>query len=172
MKISLRMREDNNREQQCNGCNACCTVLAIAELDKPIYSHCQHECKAGCGIYGKHPEECQSYWCFFIGGMFGKDIAYRPDKLGLIFDFRGTNSFQFLQCWETRPNAYKEPRGENAIQALLKRFPIVVRRYNLPLSKVIILGGKDATEKITRFLVKNASGIDVDKILAKIPELS
>src|SRR4051794_40484263 len=127
-KISLRMADENGVAppmNPCGDCTACCHVLAIAELGKPVWQNClfqnssidktfpkEKQLCIGCSIYNTKPQECSDYWCFFSGGMFGKDISYRPDKLGLIIDFRGAEEterlpVQFLQVWETRPNALK-----------------------------------------------------------------
>jgi hypothetical protein len=174
-RIPLRITQESCKLQVCGDCTECCTVLAISELDKPIWTNCRHQMKSkehagkrgwmdgvGCAIYHTKPTECSTYWCFFSGGMFGSDIKYRPDKLGLIIDFRGVEEdaaerlpIQFLQVWESRPNALKTPRAKEVIDSLGKKFPIVLRGYRLSLSKIQVLGSKDQIKRVVAFLLKD-----------------
>jgi hypothetical protein len=172
-RIPLRTTQESCKLQVCGDCTECCTVLAISELDKPVWKECMYQVRTvdktipqkdrlsiGCSIYNTKPAECSVYWCFFSGGMFGRDIKYRPDKLGLIVDFRGAEEstadrlpIQFLQVWESRPNALKTPRAKEVIDSLGKKFPIVLRGYRLPLSKVQVLGSKDQIKRVVAFLL-------------------
>lgn len=163
MRIPLRTTEGTNKLQRCGDCTACCHVLAIDELDKSNWKNCSHQCNKGCDIYQTKPQECSDYWCFFSGGMFGSNIQFRPDKLGLIFDFRGAEAslkdrlpIQFLQAWETRVNASKEIRAKQLLEQLVERFPIVIRPYGKPLSKMSLLGSRKQIKKITDFFLTEA----------------
>lgn len=165
MRIPLNMTE-MARQQKCGGCNACCMVLAIAELPfpKPNWQHCPHECNGGgCNIYADKPQECTDYYCSFAEGIFGEDISYRPDKLGLIIDFRGVTDEMFpeyrkevffFQAWETRPNARNEKRAAAVIKRLEEenKCGIVIRQYGQPMSKLLVYGTKKMVQEIYDFL--------------------
>ena len=73
--------------RECGTCTACCTVLAVAELQKPMRWACDHVLCAGCGIYEERPQTCRDFNCAWLRGAISDDEALRPDRLGLLFDF-------------------------------------------------------------------------------------
>jgi hypothetical protein len=73
--------------RQCGTCTACCTVLAIAELQKPARWACCHLAGDHCGIYEQRPQSCRDFNCAWLRGAVAGDESLRPDKLGLLFDF-------------------------------------------------------------------------------------
>ena len=79
--------------RECGTCTACCTVLAVAELNKPMRWACDHVTCAGCGIYEKRPQACRDFDCAWLRGVLPfhgelqDDESLRPDKLGVLFDF-------------------------------------------------------------------------------------
>jgi hypothetical protein len=89
--------------RQCGSCTACCTVLVVAELHKPARWACDHVNCRGCGIYEIRPESCREFNCAWLRGQIPRQIAggisgqisghitgdesYRPDRLGVLFDF-------------------------------------------------------------------------------------
>lgn len=78
-------------KRRCGDCTACCSVLAVGEIQKKAWTPCEH-CQprrssrrdAGCRIYVTRPEGCRTYQCLWSLG-FGK-TSHRPDKTGVIFD--------------------------------------------------------------------------------------
>lgn len=68
----------------CGECTACCTLSVVKELNKKAWETCGH-CilKKGCGIYGKHPQECRDFECAYLQG--GNTVELRPDKCGIMF---------------------------------------------------------------------------------------
>ena len=161
-RIPLRTTEESSRPQACGDCQACCYVLGIAELQKPLWTKCPNQCGKGCAIYETKPQECTDYWCLFSGGVFGSDIKLRPDKLGIFIDFRGAevsrkdrSPVSFLQLWETRPKAFHEKRVKQVIASLGKKFPMVFRKFGSELSKLSIQGTAEQIQKITGFLLRD-----------------
>ena len=73
--------------RECGTCTACCTVLAIAELQKPARWACSHVACDRCGIYERRPQSCRDFNCVWLRGAIAGDESLRPDKLGLLFDF-------------------------------------------------------------------------------------
>lgn len=99
------------KPRECGGCTACCYVHKIHELDKSMFTHCSHECTAGCDIYATKPAECSGYQCAYRSGDLLDDNA-RPDKTGLLIDFRmllranGTPTDEHLvSIWEVWKDA-------------------------------------------------------------------
>lgn len=74
----------NVKINRCGSCDACCTVLAIAEkqLTKLEGSPCKHLCASGCGIYQKRPNVCSSFKCHWL--LLECSEEYRPDNSGLL----------------------------------------------------------------------------------------
>ena len=73
--------------RECGDCTACCTVLAIVELQKPQRRACDHLCRSGCGIYATRPASCREFHCLWLRGALDADEALRPDRLGVMFDY-------------------------------------------------------------------------------------
>jgi len=164
MRIALRVTEESVKPNKCGECRACCTVLAIQQLEpqKPNWTPCPHECGNGCSIYQSKPEECNEYQCHYLEGVFGSDPAFRPDKLGLLVDMRGVtddmdypHEVYFFQIWETRLNARFEKRARAMIQKLVdeRKIGVVLRKYGQPASKMEILGSKKMVREVTDFLI-------------------
>lgn len=72
----------------CGSCTECCYAIAIEELGKPYFRHCQHQGKASCRIHETKPRSCKHYLCGYALGLFGvgdEALKYRPDNLGFVF---------------------------------------------------------------------------------------
>ncbi len=72
-------------DRPCNGCTACCTVLAVRELDKGYYTKCIHEGNKCCTVYPKHPQSCRDYRCGWVTCAPFLTEEHRPDRLGAVF---------------------------------------------------------------------------------------
>jgi hypothetical protein len=97
--------------RECGTCTACCTVLAIAELQKPARWACSHLACDCCGIYDQRPKSCRDFNCAWLRGAISGDESWRPDKLGLLFDFfysTATNRERFV-AFELWKGAFDAP---------------------------------------------------------------
>lgn len=117
--------------RQCNGCTACCTALAVAELDKPRYQACAHLCEeGGCGAYAQRPGACRDYRCLWLEGHLTE--ADRPDRLGVIFtgtaDPARPDEGTLPMLIEVRPGAIDAPKVQQAIRNLSEKKPVVLMR--------------------------------------------
>ena len=97
-KLPLLPRVD----RVCGGCNACCYVLAIDDLKKPINEDCKHLDRSKtthhCSIYAERPRDCSEYMCAWVREpWFGED-KHRPDRLGVVFTPRDNR-------WDVEPFA-------------------------------------------------------------------
>ena len=105
------MNEPKPSGRNCGGCTACCTVLAVHELRKPMRWACEHIACAGCRIYAVRPQGCREFDCLWLRGKISGDESRRPDRLGVIFDsFRDavTNAIRFV-AFEVWTGAFDEP---------------------------------------------------------------
>ena len=94
--------------QECGNCQACCTVMRIDELNKPIRTVCEHQCETGCAIYGEHPQSCKNFMCVWVRG-FGESWE-RPDKLGVFVEERaGPPDGRQMVVKEIYPGAVNSP---------------------------------------------------------------
>ena len=73
--------------RECGSCTACCSVLAIVELQKPPRRACDHLCRSGCGVYEDRPASCRKFHCLWLRGAIDGDETLRPDQLGVMFDY-------------------------------------------------------------------------------------
>lgn len=99
--------------RQCGACTACCTLLAVVELGKPMRWACDHVDCAGCRVYDARPQSCRQFECLWLRGEIGVDESSRPDHLGIMFDgftSQKTNKPRFvaLEVWN---GAFDEPAG-------------------------------------------------------------
>lgn len=98
--------KSNPGRNPCGECSACCVVLPIAEPEfvKPAGEPCKHLCGSGCELYEgpQWPRLCKVYFCGWrLDDWLNQRPNYRPDKLGVIFQF-GTET---LSLFEIRPGA-------------------------------------------------------------------
>ena len=110
---SLLMSETRAAGRACGECTACCTVLAVNELRKPMRWACEHVACDGCQAYDARPQSCRDFNCLWLRGAISGDEARRPDKLGVLFDyFRSTASNDSrLVAFELWNGAFDEPAG-------------------------------------------------------------
>lgn len=96
------------KHRHCNQCQACCTVMAVKEIDKPLGEPCKHLCEKGCSIYEDRPEPCREFNCCWRMGL--GETNERPDLIGIVFDVTSPNPVtpQGLVAREVWPGAFKE----------------------------------------------------------------
>jgi hypothetical protein len=72
--------------RQCGSCNACCDILEVAAVDKPVNQLCTHwQTGTGCSIYDRRPQMCRSFVCAWLQGHLDDD--WFPAKSGIIVHF-------------------------------------------------------------------------------------
>ncbi|MBR0776538.1 YkgJ family cysteine cluster protein [Bradyrhizobium diazoefficiens] len=72
--------------RQCGTCNACCDILEVAAVDKPVNQLCRHwQTGTGCTIYARRPQMCRSFVCAWLQGHL--DEEWFPAKSGIIVHF-------------------------------------------------------------------------------------
>src|SRR6266704_976050 len=97
--------------RRCGECTACCTVLAVNELHKPMRWACDHVSCAGCAVYDSRPRGCRQFNCLWLRGAISGNESFRTDKLGVIFDCfhaAATNELRFV-AFEIWNGAFDEP---------------------------------------------------------------
>jgi hypothetical protein len=109
MRLNTLERESR---YPCAGCDACCTVIGVGELAKPLACRCPHANGNGCSIYSTRPRECRTWACLWSQGHLGDRPDRRPDKCGLLVTEGSPldDGKVVLEVWETRPGAL-EGRG-------------------------------------------------------------
>jgi hypothetical protein len=108
---NLQIESSSDALRACGGCTACCTVLAVDELRKPMRWACEHLACDGCRIYETRPKGCRDFDCLWLRGEICGDESRRPDRLGVIVDsFRdaATNNSRFV-AFEVWTAAFAEP---------------------------------------------------------------
>ncbi len=97
-------------ENKCGGCNMCCKVLGIPEIEKPPSKWCPH-CAVGngCKIYEARPTSCQEFQCLWLLQCASRPDL-RPDKTKVVLTATASgNSFYALvdpgtpDAWEKEP---------------------------------------------------------------------
>lgn len=106
--------------RECGSCTACCSVLAIVELQKPARRACDHLCRAGCGIYETRPASCREFHCLWLRGALSGDEGLRPDQLGVMFDYftMAGSGESYLLAFELWPGAFESPPVQSLLSEL------------------------------------------------------
>ena len=117
--------------RECGPCTACCTVLAVPELEKGTYQACGHLCEAGCGIYADRPGSCRTFECEWLRGMLeidgSVDTDLRPDACGVIFEYRPDTPFgEMYTAWEVEPGASASGHARSVIEGLQETFLVAI----------------------------------------------
>lgn len=117
--------------RQCGPCTACCTVMAVPELEKGLHEACEHLGPTGCRIYADRPASCRSFACQWLRGLLEVDGAVdpglRPDQCGVIFDYQpGTPLGDVYTAWEVEHDASLRGPAAEIIEGLAERFLVVV----------------------------------------------
>lgn len=128
----------------CGDCTACCTVLAVTELQKPMRYACQHLCRDGCRVYLERPAGCRQFNCLWLRGAVRFestssdtrdnqlerssecDESLRPDHSGVIWDYfiHGADGTRCLIAFEVWANAFRRPDVLEFLVRISDHFPL------------------------------------------------
>ena len=125
----------------CGSCQACCIMLAVPELSKPTRTRCQHLCDEDrdggrCVIYNDRPKSCRDYMCMYRAGLMENNPDLRPDRLGIIIDFRAKElaspdpGIDIFSVWELWEDAIERPFVKDILDKLGSHCIVVIRRFN------------------------------------------
>lgn len=105
--------------RECGSCTACCTVLAVDELEKKNNVPCCHLAGGeGCSIYTTRPGACRQWSCLWLKGGLKGDVRRRPDHLGLVFSDDVHGPFPMLTAYEVWAGASREPHAKYVLDRL------------------------------------------------------
>lgn len=128
----------------CGDCTACCTVLAVTELNKPMRVACQHQCRDGCRTYLARPAGCRQFNCLWLRGALRNlesatdSVAYlsiqisenpadetlRPDHSGVIWDYfiDGKDRLPHLVAFEVWTDAFRRSANFHFLERVSDQF--------------------------------------------------
>lgn len=72
----------------CGGCQKCCVLLPVKQIDKSANTRCRHQSHAhGCRLYNSldMPTSCQIWVCRWLTGEDTADLS-RPDRSNYVVD--------------------------------------------------------------------------------------
>jgi hypothetical protein len=114
----------------CDGCTACCTVMAVTELRKPGRRACDHIRRDGCRIYPERPKSCREFHCAWVRGMVGGGAATRPDELGVMFDAfidRGHGAMRIV-AFELWAGALEGPLARAIVEGFAEKHTVALSK--------------------------------------------
>ena len=94
------------KAKSCGGCDVCCRVYQIDELQKPAGTLCGNACGSGCAIYAARPEPCRAFHCLWLLRA-DLDATWRPDLSGFVMRLGDEGSTLWIDEDPLRPNAWK-----------------------------------------------------------------
>ena len=132
---------------ECGECRACCTLLPVEAINKPINTRCKHVCEAGCAIYDARPQTCAEFEC---GYLQGENIpeSLRPDKCGIIFIKRTDRIFSGALM----PDIKTTDLAKGQIDSFQKQgFSVVLISLNEKKPLLMLADGHDSDEVMTEY---------------------
>jgi hypothetical protein len=151
------------QSRSCGSCSACCELLAVSEVDKPVHTRCQHQLEAslchsgGCAIYAHRPQSCQDYQCLYQSGILDGDERRRPDRLGLLFNLIDTPAGTIISGWEVWEGAADTPACRYLLDKLSVKTLVLVRRYRS--ERYLIYGPEHKVADIRRSVADLTRGL-------------
>lgn len=121
------------KPRACGTCTACCTALAVTELDKAQDVECSHVKLHKCSIYDERPVSCRGFSCIWLRDSAGSIVSgeFRPDRCGLVLDMTtgavGSDLPQAFVAHELWPNASRQGDGERLICTLSRHSVVIIR---------------------------------------------
>ncbi len=107
--------------RSCGHCTACCTVLGVVEISKPVGTPCFMLAKDGeghgCASYEVRPPSCKGWSCLWLLG--GIEASARPDQVGAVFD-RALKGKDCIVAREAFPGGFE--KAEPLIEDLARTF--------------------------------------------------
>ncbi len=132
----------------CAGCQLCCHVMAVKELEKPAFNACRHlHVDGGCGIWGEHPASCKTFTCLWRRSDLLLPPGMFPADCGFML------SLDQLETWPTvvkvcaepaRPRAWDQPSHRQVFARLAAAWncPVVVIEEGLRGTLAFAPGGQ------------------------------
>jgi len=114
-----KLRVIGRGARECGTCTACCTLMAIEELNKPEFTDCAHICGSRCAIYEERPKSCADWDCLWLYGYLPD--RFRPERSALVFTPQREGAHKDLGAHivgarEVKPSASRMAQGERAIR--------------------------------------------------------
>jgi len=150
-RLKPKAEELDNSLRSCEGCNACCVVLRIKELEKAPGIPCEHLAGKRCGIYLDRPTVCRDYRCPWLQGVLPDWM--KPAKCGVLVQPQPKKE-DCCEVHELWPNAGKSRSVAQWIKSQVDRgvevvlFPYSEPHAPLPDAQVIKLRGSVVKELI------------------------
>jgi Fe-S-cluster containining protein len=126
-------KKNKQKLRSCSGCEECCIMPSIPELNKPKQTRCKHLCVIGkgCSIHRRRPNVCKDFQCVWSYGKLSN--KNRPDNIGMISYYVDTHLGKTVFVTETRVNAYVEnPIAKDEIIEFAEKnkMPIIIATYD------------------------------------------
>ena len=103
------------KAKSCGGCDVCCRVYEIDELQKPAGRLCAHAC-GGCAVYDARPNTCRAFECLWLlRPEF--DPTWRPDLAGFVMRLDEGGTTLWIDEDPMRPNAWRREPYYGQIKA-------------------------------------------------------
>jgi hypothetical protein len=139
MAIERLARYALHPRRSCQGCFACCHILAIAEISKPAWHVCEAVENSRCSLHDAgdfYPAECRGYFCAWRQKQGGLRNLESPRLTGLVVDGRQVGSFLMISAKEARPGARFRGNGRAGELA-----PLISRISRHNLINILLYGG-------------------------------
>ena len=109
----------------CGACNLCCKLAPVEALKKPAGVWCVHAKPGqGCGIYGQHPEECQTYRCGWLKNE-GLDEDWKPTNCKFVIRLDEEFRRVIIANDPAYPDAWRKPRFYPVIKSWSRDLGVV-----------------------------------------------
>jgi hypothetical protein len=104
------------KAKSCGGCDVCCRLYEIDELEKPAGTLCAHACGSGCGVYAYRPAACRAFDCLWLMRP-ELDALWRPDHAGFVLRLGDEGSTLWIDVDPLRPEDWRREPYYGQIKA-------------------------------------------------------
>ena len=117
----------------CDGCEFCCKVLEVTEIEKPQGKWCQHIVHGrGCGIYPERPFSCSAFKCLWLLSQSRANPAerfapeLRPDRSRVMFTAPNDGKILVAHVDAGFPGAWRSGPAGDFIATVNKAMDVIV----------------------------------------------
>lgn len=143
----------------CGTCTACCKILGVVELEKPVQTWCQHCAKGkGCKIYADRPTSCRGFECIWLqsqkqpewdGVVLADNL--RPDRCKVVLHTSDDGKSLVATCDSGYPGAWTEEPLHGFLRRMADKIPVIIVRHKrdrIMLGKIGASTSEKSLEKI------------------------
>lgn len=138
-------------QRDCGTCSLCCTVMAIAEIQKPRNQRCPNLSLLGrCKIYATKPDSCTAFSCLWRIGIIPREL--QPERVHAVGDVNDAGDTIVFHVDPRFPDAHDRGHLKAFIETMATKINVIVVCGDV---RIVYGPNKDDIEVIAEDIVKH-----------------